>query len=83
VHFSDVQAVAPYVLGHRITLRADVKFSAKKDLPLDIVAGLLESVPTVDLAPEPEPTIVVATAADLPPAPATNGGGKKRRWRMW
>lgn len=47
VHFEDVQKVAPFVLGHRVTLKADVKFSASKALPLEIVAGLLANVPTV------------------------------------
>jgi MoxR-like ATPase len=47
VHFEDVQAVAPYVLAHRLTLKADQKFGGDKDLPQQIVKRLLDSVPTV------------------------------------
>jgi MoxR-like ATPase len=47
VHVSDVQAVAPYVLQHRITLTPDARFNGSKGLEQKIVEALIECVPTV------------------------------------
>ncbi len=47
VHVEDVQAVAPYVLQHRISLTPDAAFNGTKGLQLKIVEALIQSVPTV------------------------------------
>lgn len=46
VHIEDVQAVAPYVLQHRITLTPDAAYGSK-GLQEKIVEALIKSVPTV------------------------------------
>lgn len=82
VHFTDVQAVAPFVLGHRITLKADAKFTGSKTLPMDIVNGLLESVPTVVGAVEKaQPCHLDDCDAEV--HVNTTGGGKRKWWQIW
>jgi len=49
VHIQDVQSAALPCLGHRIFLKTDAVFSSQSEsLRHDIMAGLLEAVPTVD-----------------------------------
>lgn len=50
VEFQDVQAMAPYVLAHRLSLRPDAKYAASKSLEtieMQIVGRLVNTVPTV------------------------------------
>lgn len=47
VHFTDVQAVAPFVLQHRITLTPDAAFNGRKGQEEQIARDLIQSVPTV------------------------------------
>lgn len=73
VHVEDVQAVAPVVLGHRLTLKADARFGNKRGLEYDIVAALLESVPTVGQPRQKEQLPVVDTEVPVSSSP-------RRRW---
>jgi len=47
VHIKDVQAVAPFVLQHRVTLTPDAAFNGRKGQEEKIVRDLIQSVPTV------------------------------------
>jgi MoxR-like ATPase len=80
VHVQDAQAVAAFVLQHRITLKPDAKFSGRKGLEEEIVLALLETVPTVGLGVTASgaPTYGSETAA----VPAEEAS-KRPWWRLF